>query len=154
MNLRKVSIDDIELLIKLRIDYLIEDRGSILPEEKERIEKQLRHYFPKHFLDGTFIGIIAEINNEVMCVAYLAISEKPANPAFITGKTGTLLNVLTYPPYRRQGIATKVIHRIIDEAKLCEVSSIDLSATDDGKPLYIKIGFHESKYTAMSLKLN
>lgn len=154
MNLRKVNIDDLELLIKLRIDYLIEDRGSILPEEKEKIEEQLRQYLPNHFSDDTFIGVIAESNNEVMCVAYLAISEKPANPAFITGKTGTLLNVLTYSQYRRQGLATKVIYRIIEEAKQCGVSSIDLSATNDGKPLYEKIGFHVSKYTAMRLKID
>lgn len=153
MNLRKVNIDDIETLIKLRIDYLIEDRGGISQEDKQMIETQLKIYFPRHLSDGTFIGVVAEDANKVVCVAYLAISEKPANPAFTTGKTGTLLNVLTYSEYRRQGIATKVIGKIIDEAKLCGISSIDLLATNDGKLLYEKLGFHELKYSAMNLKL-
>lgn len=153
MNLRKVSIDDFELLIRLRIDYLIEDRGSISQDEKQKIELQLRDYFPKHISDGTFIGVVAEEDNKVISVAFLSISEKPANPAFITGKTGTLLNVHTYSQYRRKGIATKVIMRIIEEARSCGVSYIDLSATSDGKPLYKKLGFNESKYTAMGIKL-
>ena len=72
---------------------------------------------------------------------------------FITGITGTLLNVLTYPEHRRKGIATKVIGKIIDEAKKVGVSHINLSATSDGKYLYEKMGFKESNYTTMGLKL-
>ncbi|TGE39393.1 GNAT family N-acetyltransferase [Desulfosporosinus fructosivorans] len=81
------------------------------------------------------------------------MSERPANPSFITGKTGTLLNVFTYPKYRRMGSATKAICKIIDEAKRLGVSSIDLSATQDGKPLYEKLGFIEPKCTQMRLQL-
>lgn len=155
MVLRKATLDDIELLIRLRIDYLTEDRGKLSQEEEIAVKAQLEKYFPEHISDNSFIGIVAEIDKTVVSTAYLVISEKPANPAFITGITGTLLNVLTYPEYRRKGIATKVIEKIIDEAKKSEVSSINLSATNDGKPLYEKIGFTVtvSKYTSMSIKL-
>lgn len=66
-----------------------------------------------------------------------------------------MLNVLTYPEYRRMGIATKVIERIIEEAKALGVSNIELSATLGGRPLYEKLGFVEkkSKYTEMRLQL-
>lgn len=153
MILRKATIQDIDLLIKLRFDYLIEDNGSLVQNEKIIIQEQLREYYGKHIQDNTFIGVIAEIDNRIASTAYLAISEKPANPAFITGKTGTLLNVLTYPDFRRKGIATKVITFLIDEAKRMGVSSIDLSATSDGKLLYEKMGFTISKYTSMGMKL-
>ena len=153
MILRKATLDDIELLIQLRIDYLIEDRGNLSPEEEAAVKKQLKTYFAKHISDNTFIGIIAEVDNKIVSTAYLAISEKPANPAFITGITGTLLNVLTYPEYRKKGIATKVINKVIDEARGVGVSRIDLSATADGKYLYEQMGFIESSYTAMGLKL-
>ena len=154
MVLRKVNTNDIDLLIKLRLDYLTEDLGSLSQENWSKIKSQLESYFHKHIPDGTFIGVVAENNGVVLSTAYLAIFEKPANLAFITGKTGTLMNVLTYASYRRQGIATKVVSKIIEEAKLCGVCSIDLSATSDGKPLYQKLGFSEtasleSIYTAM-----
>ena len=153
MILRKATIDDMKLLIRLRIDYLTEDSGKLSYEEKIAIEKQLKDYFTKHISDNTFICILAEIEGDVVSTAYLSISEKPANPMFITGVTGTLLNVLTYPEHRRKGIATKVIDKIIDEAKKVGVSHINLSATSDGKYLYKKMGFKESNYTTMGLKL-
>lgn len=81
------------------------------------------------------------------------ISENPANSAFSTGIKGTLLNVLTYHKYRRKGIATKVINKVIEEAKAVGVSHINLYATSDGKYLYEKMGFKESSYTAMGLRL-
>jgi len=154
MNIRKATIEDIDILIKLRLDYLLTDRGRLTPDEENAIRSQLVTYYTKH-INHDFIAILAETDNNVLSTAFLAISEKPANPAFITGKTETLLNVLTYPEYRRMGIATKVISKIIDEAKQLGVSSIELSATQDGKPLYEKLGFTEpkSKYTPMKLQL-
>ena len=97
---------------------------------------------------------MAEMDEKVVSTAFLAISEKPANPMFITGKTGTLLNVLTYSEYRKKGIATKIINKIMDEARLLDVSSIELSATSDSSMrLYEKLGFRVSKYTSMRMKL-
>ena len=152
--IRKATLDDIETLTQLRLDYLTEDKGQLMQEEKIAIKNQLKEYFFQHISNNTFIGILAEINGTIVSTAFLAISEKPANTAFITGITGTLLNVLTYHEYRRKGIATKVIAKVIEEAKKAGVSYIDLSATSDGKYLYEKMGFKESKYTTMVYSLN
>jgi len=153
MLLRKATLDDIEILIRLRLDYLTEDRGQLTQAEEIAVKQQLKKYFLQHIPNNTFIGIFAEINGTIVSTAYLSITEKPANPAFITGITGTLLNVLTYPEYRRRGIATKVITEVIEEARKVGVAHINLSATADGKYLYEKMGFTESKYTAMSMQL-
>lgn len=152
MNIRKATIEDMDILIKLRLDYLSADMGSLAPADEAAIRSQLATYYTKH-INNDFIAVLAELNGIVVSTAFLVISEKPANPTFITGKTGTILNVLTYPEYRRMGIATKLVYRIIDEAKQQGVSSIDLSATEDGKPLYEKLGFIESKYPYMKLRL-
>jgi GNAT superfamily N-acetyltransferase len=152
MNIRKAAIEDINILIKLRIDYLLADRGYLTKDEETAIGLQLTSYYKKH-INRDFIALLAEVDNNVVSTAFLVISEKPANPAFITGKTGTLLNVFTYPKYRKMGLATKLICQIIDEAKQLCVSSIDLLATQDGKPLYEKLGFAEPEYTPMKLKL-
>ena len=153
MNLRKAALPDIDLLTRLRLDYLAAEGGPIPEEDRKSLEKQLPAYFTKHLADGSFIGILAEIDGVVVSAAFLAISEKPANLAFMTGRTGTLLNVLTYPAYRRQGIATKVLERLLAEAKGAGVASVDLLATEDGKSVYEKIGFAESAYTYMRKRL-
>lgn len=153
MTIRKAGMDDIPLLLRLRMDYLKEDKGDMAPEVEAEILRRLKPYFERHLPDGSFICMIAEDAGEVMAAACLVISEMPPNPSFMNGITGTLVNVLTYPGYRRQGIATKVLEKLLREAKRLQVSSVSLSATADGKPLYGKLGFQVSHYTSMSIHL-
>jgi len=153
MVLRKAILGDVDVLIRLRLDYLREDRGTLSPAEEEAITGQLLRYFPRAIADNSCVVYLAEEGGQILSTAFLTISERPANPSFITGIVGTLSNVLTYPAYRRRGLATRVISAIIGEARRLGVSSIDLSATADGKPLYEKLGFHVSHYTAMRLMI-
>lgn len=88
-----------------------------------------------------------------MGAAYLVISEKPANPVYPNGLTGLILNVLTYPPYRRRGITTRLLEALIEEARRSGVSCLELSATEDGRLLYEKLGFTASRCPAMRLEL-
>lgn len=77
----------------------------------------------------------------------MLVIEKSANPSFLTGKTGTILNVYTKSTYRRQGMAgTKMA---IEHARQMNLSLLELKATADGLPLYTDIGFapEASKYT-------
>jgi len=156
LNIRKASKSDIDLLIKLRFDYINTDFDRLNPEEEDKIKKQLNEYFPKHFDYGDFIAVIAEFDGKIAGTAFMVINERPANTGFITGKTADIYNVLTYPEYRRQGIATKLMEVLIDEAKKANASFIELSASSMGKSVYEKVGFTEkshSKFTEMRLKL-
>ena len=163
INVRKAIITDIDSLIKLRLDYLQEDYGdNFTPDEISKATIQLREYFNK-YLDPAkdyfdeFIAVLAEIDDKVAATAFMVITEVPANiRAFPTGKKAVIINVLTYPEYRRQGIATKLLSYLIDEAKKSNISFIELSATRMGKSVYEKLGFTESSnsdYTKMRLKL-
>jgi len=151
---RKATYKDIEILIKLRLEYLTEDRGELSKDETEAVVSQLQDYFTRQ-LNSSFIALLAENDSQAISTVYMAVAEKPANPAFITGKTATILNVFTYPDYRCKGIATKLLTMIIAEAKAMNISYLELSATDSGKPLYEKLGFvhRQSKYTEMRLRL-
>jgi GNAT superfamily N-acetyltransferase len=151
---RKATYKDIEILIKLRLEYLTEDRGELSKDETEAVVSQLQDYFTRQ-LNSSFIALLAENDGQAISTVYMAVAEKPANPAFITGKTATILNVFTYPDNRRKGIATKLLTMVINEAKAMNISYLELSATDSGKPLYEKLGFvhRQSKYTEMRLGL-
>jgi GNAT superfamily N-acetyltransferase len=151
---RKAVIEDLDALIQLRMDSLTEDRGFLSETEQSAVAAQLREYFPKH-IGSDFIAYLAEMEDGIAATAFLVIEEKPANPAFITGKTGTVMNVLTYPEYRKQGAATALLKHLIDEARARGLSHIGLSATEAGKPLYEKLGFEvqQSHYTGMKYQL-
>ena len=152
--LREADIHDISLLTELRLTYLRADRGSLTETEEAALKKVLPDYFTRN-LGTMFFAYLIEIDGRAVSTAYMAVSEKPANPAFITGKIGTILNVYTDPAYRRRGLATQVLKKLIERAKVENLSKIELSATADGRPVYEKLGFmvKQSAYTDMQLRL-
>ena len=90
MSIRKATLKDIDILIKLRLDFLI-DFDHLNAEEETQIVSHLKNYYPKH-MDEDFLAIFAEEDNQVVSAAFLVLIEKPASRAFIAGKTGYLLN--------------------------------------------------------------
>ena len=153
MLIRKATVEDIDLLVSLRLDYIRADWGSLTAEAEGTIATQFRSYLMEHLPAGDFAAVLAMEGETVMAAAYLVISEKPANPVYPNGITGLILNVLTYPAYRRRGIATRLLEALIAEARQAGVSCLELSATEDGMPLYEKLGFTASRCPAMRLNL-
>jgi len=145
---------DAPTLLQLRMAYLYDDHGELSAAEEVQIRAQLEDYFPRA-IEENLLAVLAFDGGEPVACACLVITEKPANPAFPTGKTGTILSVYTEPTYRRRGIATHMMKMLIEEGKKLNLSFIELSATVSGKPLYEKLGFREKKsaYTPMKLKL-
>jgi len=150
--LKKLNENDMDLFINLRMDFFL-DYYTIDETEKIQIENNLKKYFNEHINKDDFIGMYAEYNGKIASVAYMIISEKPANPNYIDGKTGTLMNVFTYPEYRRKGLAKRLVNEIIKEAKEKGVGFIHLMATEAGYNLYKHLGFNDSKDKGMWLKI-
>ena len=94
--------------------------------------------------------LIREMEEVVAC-AFLLIVEKPANPMFITGRTGTVLNVYTKPICRHKGYAKAIMKTLLQDAVELNLSFVDLESTEAGYDLYKSIGFTDdvSKYHCM-----
>ncbi len=144
MIFRQAEKSDIDTLIQLRLAYIAEDFGELSEVEEQALKAVLPQYFQIH-LNRDMEGFLAVEKNDIIGIAMLVIIEKPANPRFITGKTGTVLNVYVKPENRRQGIGTRLISLLIDFAEQQQLDYIELKATKDGYPLYEKLGFMEEK---------
>ncbi|MDR1002802.1 MAG: GNAT family N-acetyltransferase [Oscillospiraceae bacterium] len=153
LKLRTASADDIDLLIKLRIDYLHEDFGAISESDFRKITSQLGQYYAEYLAKDEFSAVIGELDGEVVSCAFLAVSVKPGNPSFPNGRTGTVLNVLTYPDYRHRGFGRQTMEFLLKEARRLRLDHLSLSATEDGRWLYEKLGFRYSAYPTMYVKL-
>ena len=123
MKVEKAGMGDIEALVKMRLCYLIEDNGSLDAQDLAAIKRDLPGYFQAHLDRDLFIYVIRDGQNIVSC-AFLLIVEKPMSPAFINGRTGTVLNVYTCPSHRRKGCAKIIMEALISEAKKMEISVI------------------------------
>ena len=155
MIIDKASDKEIEELVELRLAYLQEDLGEISEDDLQGLQEALPQYFRKHLNQDLFVYIARE-EEEIFACAFLLVVEKPMSPMFMTGKTGTVLNVYTKPEYRKKGYAKQLIKILLDDAKTNELSVVELKATDDGYHLYKSVGFEDvvSKYHNMRFMVN
>lgn len=114
MMIEKATMQDIEQLTQLRLAYLMEDYGELNENEQE-----------------------------IVACAWLLVVEKPMSPAFINGKTGTVLNVYTKPKHRCKGYGKQVMNMLLQDAVNMELSVVELKATEAGYSLYQSIGFKD-----------
>lgn len=145
--------EDIDKLVKLRIAYMVDDFGGVSDHEKECMEKQLPDYFNRK-LGDELIAFVAKDGNRIVSVAYLHIIEMPANSILLNGLYGEVLSVYTEPEYRGNGLCTKLMQNLIDYGKRRGLGRVDLSATREGYPIYVKMGFveKEQRYIDMRYK--
>ena len=150
MIIDKASDIDIEELAGLRFAYLQEDFGKISEEDVLRLRDALPQYFRKHLNHDLFAYVVRE-GEEILACAFLLVIEKPMSPAFMTGKTGTVLNVYTRPEHRKKGYAKQLMNALLEGAKAMGLSVVELKATEDGYHLYKSVGFEDvvSKYHNM-----
>ena len=147
----KAAKKDIEQLTELRIAYLTEDNGELKANDLEVIRRDLPDYFAQH-LNKSIFGYVARHEKEIIACALLLVIIKPMSPAFITGKTGTVLNVYTKFEHRHHGHARKLMNMLMDDVSVMGLSVVELKATEDGYQLYKSIGFNDtiSKYHQMN----
>ena len=118
------------------------------------MENQLRDYFGRK-LGTELVAFVAKEENRIVSVAYLHIIEMPANSVLLNGFYGTVLSVYTEEGYRSRGLCTKLMQNLIAYGKEHGLGRIDLSATNDGYPIYEKLGFKEkdNRYRDMRYKI-
>lgn len=150
MHVERASTADIDELVGLRVAYLTEDNGALDESDEQAIRSGLPGYYGAHLGNDLHAYVIREERRIVSC-AFLIVVEKPMSPAFISGRTGIVLNVYTRPDCRRRGYAKQVMEALLTGARELGLSVVELQATDDGYPLYLSVGFadDESKYHRM-----
>lgn len=148
MEIRRAQVGDINKLVDNRMDFEDKIKADV---DKDSFREETRLFLKKHINDESVISYIAVENDEIIASSILCIYKTIPLPSCINGKIGLLLNVYTLEAYRRQGIAYKLLVKLFEEAKKIGVSKIELDYTDEGYPLYKKLGF---KSCDRKMKLN
>jgi predicted GNAT family acetyltransferase len=146
--------EDINELVRMRIAYMKDDFGSVSEHERQCMETQLPDYFERK-LGTELVAFVAKDGERIVSVAYLHIIEMPANSILLNGLYGEVLSVYTEPEYRGRGLCSTLMRNLVEYGKKRGLGRIDLSATDEGYPIYAKIGFKdkEHRYRDMRMKL-
>lgn len=145
---------DIAALTELRLAYLEEGHGKLSEEEAVIIRRDLPGYFERNLNQNLFCYLVRE-QEEIAACAFLLVVEKPMSPAFITGKTGAVLNVYTKLSCRRKGYARQMMEKLLADAVAKNLSVVELKSTEDGYRLYQSVGFADDvpAYHLMKIQL-
>ena len=137
---RKLTENDIEIFIKMRINQLREEGAK----EDIDLEAALRDYYLRHLSDGTFISWIALDKDIIIGISGMSIVEKPPYFGCPSGKIGLLSSMFTDKAYRRKGIAKTLLSKVVDEAKKQGCGTVQITASDMGVFLYSDFGFEKN----------
>jgi GNAT superfamily N-acetyltransferase len=153
VSLRRASENDIDTLIDYRIVFLKETYGDPSHELESGLKISLKKYFNNALKEGAYIAWIADYNNKPIGFSGMVIREQPGNFEIPNGKTGYILNIFTLKEYRKNGIASMLMEKLIEEGRKLNLDRVELRATKDGEPVYRKIGFTEPHDLPMELDL-
>lgn len=137
----KAGQEHVELLIRSRIDFFIEMMGA-QPEDKiEELAKHLREYLPGALAQQQYIGWLAMSGDEIAGAGGASIRHRPGSFTNPTGREAYVMSMYTSPNHRKKGIATTILNNLVADVKLLGIVMIELHATKDGEPVYVKNGF-------------
>lgn len=139
------TIAAVGLLIDYRIRFLEELSGVQPAQTTTALRNSLHDYFSKAIADGSYICWMAQKDGIVAGLGGMAIWQKPGNFKTPGGKVGYILNMYTLPAFRKQGICSSLMEKLIESAKAMDVDILELHTTADGEPVYRKYAFNEPK---------
>ncbi len=151
MEYRIATVDDIDILVKSRIEVLRAANKLDEQTDMSEVEEQSRKYYEKALCNGAHLAVLVTDNGKVVGtggVSYYEVMPTYHNPS---GTKAYIMNMYTRPEYRRRGIAYKTLDILVRNAIGRRTGQITLEATDMGRPLYVKYGFTQME-SEMELK--
>lgn len=140
MDIRRATVDDVDALIQLRLDFINDfhphDAGDL-----DGFREQMTGYFPPRIASGEIIGILGYEDGRVVAGGMLNVNDVPADCARPHGKRATLFCVHTDAAWRKRGLGSQIVAEAIRICRDLNLDSIDLEATTDGKGVYTAAGF-------------
>lgn len=139
-TIRAGSMDDLNILTSLRMEFLRE-AGNITGEVDVAAIELANIEYSKRKINNGFMFWLAIEDEKVIGTSGLVFLERPPLGGNLSGIEGYIMNMYTLPGHRRKGVATALINSMVKNLKDRDIKSVHLHATDNGRPVYEKLGF-------------
>lgn len=144
---RAARAEDIETLVRLRVDLLRRVNGLAADADMSRVETENRRYFTQNIEapDTQLTCLALDGETPVGCgsVCLFAVTPTYHNPA---GKCAYIMNMYTLESHRRRGIGRQLMQMLLHHAQQWGAQRIMLEASEEGRLLYEQCGFVSAEY--------
>ena len=128
---------------------MFRDMGELPDALRDTLEQAATAYFARAIPKGRYVAWVAYARDrpsEIVGGAGLQLRELLPRPhraqtRLMRGPQALILNVFTERPWRRRGVAEALMRELLEWCRENGVESVVLHASNEGRPLYEKLGF-------------
>ncbi len=148
-RVRPATPHDAPLLAKHRVE-MFRDMGRLADESAAaELRAATEPLIGEWVAAGTYVGWLAEpVTRPGLVVGGAGVQLRPMlprpsrdAPGIVSGPEAYVLNVFVERAWRRRGIAALLMESVVSYAHERRIRVVTLHASDDGRPLYEKLGF-------------
>ncbi len=152
LSIRTATEADIETILRHRRDMFL-DMGYPDNDALARAMALSRSFIADRLAQGNYHGwFVVTPAGEVVAGGGLYFSEPAPSPRDPSPKRPIIVNMYTERPYRRRGLARRLMEVMIAWCRNQGFGSILLQASSEGRPLYEKLGFKQTNEMRMMLR--
>jgi GNAT superfamily N-acetyltransferase len=140
VRVRQASLDDLELVCRMRVRFLAEHRALEPDDLDDAFVHQTRSFLRHQHDAGRLHSWLAEDGECVGVTSMLAIDVSP-RPEERRTLEGHILNVYVVPHGRRRGVGRALVDAAVAAAPRLGMRRLSLHTTDEGRPMYTDMGF-------------
>lgn len=125
---------------QLRMELLKELEEINEETDISKLESATKQYYLSHINKDLFSwGLLHE--NKLVAIGSLCLFERIPYEENLSGLEGYILNIYTFPMFRKQGIAKHILEEIIKYALQINIRRLWLNSSENGKKIYTELGF-------------
>ncbi|KAA5536401.1 GNAT family N-acetyltransferase [Taibaiella lutea] len=137
------DINQTSIIADFRIKFLLDFGGPQPIEIQNKLREELHEYFNKHLVNNSYICYFASVDDNIAGIGGMKVIEYPGGFKNLQGKRGYIMNMYTSPEFRKKGICSTILKKLMETANNMGIYSFELHATKEGEPVYIKQGFEK-----------
>jgi GNAT superfamily N-acetyltransferase len=121
---------------------MFRDMGEGTVAELDRMVEVAKPWLERALADGSYRHWLAlDGSGRVAGGGGVLLCPWPASPKDLCTQRAVVLNVYTEPAFRKRGVARQIMLTILEWLKEQGFRAANLHASDEGRPLYEKLGF-------------
>jgi GNAT superfamily N-acetyltransferase len=140
-EIRQATIDDSEIIIEHRHAMFLE-MGYRDQAVLAAMTTAFRPWLLRKMTEGEYLAWLAVgADGSVAAGLGLWLMDWPPHMVGPGSRRGNILNVYTNPDSRRQGLARRLMDGALEWCRANRIRAVILHSSNDGRPLYEKLGF-------------